>query len=76
MARFSSRLFRIRWALALRIAQRVAVELHQAHGRLEPEERARLGELVKRSAGRPQRLSRKQRGEVVRLTMKAAGRLA
>ena len=74
MTRFLSRLMRIRWALALRIAQRVAAEVREAHGRLEPEERARLGELVKRSRGRPQRLSRDERGEVVRLTTKAAGR--
>jgi hypothetical protein len=74
MAWFFSRLLRVRWALALRIARRVAVELRSAHGRLEPEERARLGELVRRSGGRPQRLSRGERGEVVRLTMKAVGR--
>ena len=67
MARFFSRLLRIRWAVALRIARRVARELHDAHGRLEPAER---------SGGRPQRLSRSERDEVVRLTKKAAGWLA
>lgn len=76
MAWFFSRLLRVRWAVALRIARRVAQELRDAHGRLEPEERARLRELLKRSGGRPQRLSRNERGEVVRLTRKAAGRLA
>ena len=50
MARFFSRLLRMRWAVALCIARRVAREL--------------------------QRLSRSERGEVVRLTKKAAGRLA
>ena len=76
MARFFSRLLRIRWAVALRIARRVAHELHHAHGRLEPGERARLAALIKRSGGRPQRLSRSERGEVVRLTKKASGRPA
>ena len=75
MARFFSRLLRIRWAVALRTARRVARELHDAHGRLEPAERARLAALIKRSGGRPQRLSR-EHGEVVRLTKMAAGRLA
>ena len=75
MARFFSRLLRIKWAIALRIA-RVARELHDAHGRLEPAERARLAALIKRSGGRPQRLSRSERREVVRLTRKAVGRLA
>jgi len=76
MARFFSRLLRMRWAVALRIARPVARELHDAHGRLEPAERARLAEYMKRSGGRPQRLSRSERGEVVRLTRKAAGRPA
>ena len=76
MAWFFSRLLLVRWAVALRIARRVAQELRDAHGRLDPEERARLSELLKRSGGRPQRLSRHERGEVVRLTKKAAGRLA
>ena len=76
MARFFSRLLRIRWAVALRIARRVARELQDAHGRLEPAERARLAEYLKRSGGRPQRLSRSERDEVVRLTKKAAGWLA
>ena len=76
MARFFSRLLRIRWAIALRIARRVARGLHDAHGRLEPVERARLAALIKRSGGRPQRLSRSERGEVVRLTKMASGRPA
>ena len=76
MARFFSRLLRIRWAVALRIARRVARKLHDAHGRLEPAERVRLAELIKRSGGRPQRLSRSERGEVVRLTKMASGRPA
>ena len=76
MARFFARLLRVRWAVALRVARRVARELRDAHGRLEPEERARLAELVRRSGGRPQRLSRSERGEVIRLTRKAVGRLA
>ena len=76
MARFFSRLLRTGSAIALRIARRVARELHDAQGRLEPAERARLAELIKRSGGRPQRLSRSERGEVVRLTKTAAGRLA
>jgi hypothetical protein len=76
MARFFSRLLRRRWAAALRIARRVARELHDAHGRLEPAERARLAALIKRSGGRPQRLSRSEHAEVVRLTRQAAGRLA
>ena len=75
MARFFSRLLRIRWAIALRIA-RVARELHDAHGRRRPAERARLAELIKRSRGRSQRLSRSERGEVVGLTKNEAGRLA
>ena len=76
MARFFSRLLRMKWAVALRIARRVARELHDAHGRLEPAERARLAALIKRSGGRPQRLSRSERGEVVRLTKMASGRPA
>jgi hypothetical protein len=75
MARFFARLLRVRWAVALRVARRVALELRDAHGRLEPDERARLAELVRRSGGRPQRLSRRERGEVVWLTRKAVGRL-
>jgi hypothetical protein len=62
--------------MASRIAHRVALELKDAHGRLEPDERRRLGELIKRSGGRPQRLSRGERGEVVQLTRKAVGRHA
>jgi hypothetical protein len=76
MARFFSRLLRIRWAVALRIARRVARELHDAHDRLEPAERARLAALIRHSGGRPHRLSRSEHGEVVRLTRQAAGRLA
>lgn len=76
MAWFFARLLRVRWAIALRVARRVARELRDAHGRLEPDERARLAELVRRSGGRPQRLSRSERGEVVRLTRKAVARLA
>jgi hypothetical protein len=76
MARFVERLQRMRWAVAMRIARRVALELHAGYGRLEPAERTRLAELIKRSGGRPQRLSRSECGEVVRLTKKAAGRLA
>lgn len=76
MARFFSRLLLMSWAVALRIARRVARELHDAHGRLERAERARLTALITRSGGRPQRLSRSEPGEVVRLTKKAAGRLA
>jgi hypothetical protein len=76
MARLFARLLRVRWAVALRVARRVALELRNAHGRLEPDERARLAELVRRSGGRPQRLSRRERGEVVWLTRKAVGRLA
>jgi hypothetical protein len=75
MARLFARLLRVRWAVALRVARRVALELRDAHGRLEPDERARLAELVRRSGGRPQRLSRSECGEVVWLTRKAVGRL-
>ena len=64
---------RVRWEVALRMARRVAHELQLAHGRLEPDERRRLGELLKSSGGRPARLSRPERGEIVRLTRKAAG---
>jgi hypothetical protein len=76
MTRFFARLLRVRWAVALRVARRVALELRDAHGRLAPEERTRLAELVRRSGGRPQRLSRSERAEVVGLTRKAVGRLA
>ena len=76
MARFFSRLLRMRWAAALRVARRIAREFHDTHGRLEPAERTRLAALINRSGGRPQRLSRSEHGEVVRLTTKAAGRLA
>ena len=62
--------------VAVRVARLVALELQSAYGRLEPDERVRLGELVKRSGGRPQRLSRRERGEVIRLTRKAVGRPA
>jgi hypothetical protein len=76
MARLLSRLLRVRWDVALGVGRGVALELRDAHDRLEPRERARLGELVKRSGGRPQHLSRGERLEVVRLAVKAAGLLA
>jgi hypothetical protein len=85
MARFFSRLLRMRWAVALRFARRAArelhdahdrQELHDAHDRQEPAERARLAALIRRSRGRPHRLSRSEHGEVVRLTRQATGRPA
>ena len=76
MAQFFSRLLHIRWAVGLRVARQVARELRDAHGRLEPAERARLAELLRRSGGRPQRLSWRERGEMVRLTQKATRRPA
>jgi hypothetical protein len=72
-ARMLSLLLRVRWAVALQMAQRVAHELSVAHGRLEPEERRRLGELLRHSGGRPMRLSGQERIEVARLAQKAAG---
>ena len=68
---FMARLVRFRWLLALRIARWVVMGFRDARGRLEPEERARLGELVRR----PRRLTSSERGEVARLTLKAVGRV-
>ena len=73
IARLVSPLLRVRWEVALSLGRGVALELRDAHDRLESDERARLGELVKRSEGRPRHLSGGERVEVVRLAMKAAG---
>jgi hypothetical protein len=73
LARVLSFVLRVRWQVALRMARRVAHEMQIAHGRLEPEERRRLGELLRHSGGRPMRLSQPERREVARLTQKAAG---
>lgn len=70
------RLLRFRWVLALRLARWIVIASRNAHGRLEPDERARLGDLLRRSRGRPRRLSRGQRSEVARLALKAVGRLS
>ena len=72
-ARLLSLLLRVRWAVALQMARRIADELSAAHGRLEPDERRRLAELLRHSGGRPGRLSGQERSEVARLAQKAAG---
>jgi hypothetical protein len=72
-ARMLSLLMRVRWAIALQMARRVANELSAAYGRLDPDERQRLGELLRHSGGRPGRLSGQERMEVARLAQKAAG---
>ena len=72
-ARLLSLLMRIRWTVALEMARRVSHELSVAHGRLDPEERQRLGELLRASGGRPTRLSGQERTEIARLAQKAAG---
>ena len=74
LTRLMALAMRVRWEVALRMASRVAHEAQLAHGRLEPDERRRLGELLRTSGGRPRRLSRPERGEIVRLAKKAAGR--
>jgi hypothetical protein len=73
LTRVLSLVMRVRWEVALRIARRVAHELQVAHGRLEPDERRRLGELLRHSGGRPMRLSPTERSEIARLAKKAAG---
>lgn len=73
IARVVSPLLRVRWEVALSVGRGVALELRDAHDRLEDHERARLGELIKRSEGRPRHLSGGERVEVVRLAMKAVG---
>ena len=73
LARLMALVLRVRWQVALEVARRVAHELHDAHGRLEPDERRRLAELIRHSGGRPTRLSRTERGEIARLAQKAAG---
>jgi hypothetical protein len=73
VARLFSLLLNVRWRVALAVGRRVALELQAAHGRLEPDERRRLGELIRSSGGRPLRLSPRERGEVARLAQKAAG---
>jgi hypothetical protein len=73
LTRVLSLVMRIRWEVALRIARRVAHELQVAHGRLEPDERQRLSELLRHSGGRPTRLSPTERSEIARLAKKAAG---
>jgi hypothetical protein len=57
IARLVSPLLRVRWEVALSLGRGVAVELRDDNDRLEGDERARLGELVKRSEGRPRQLS-------------------
>ena len=73
IARVVSPLLRVKWDVALSVGRGVALELRDAHDRLEGHERARLGELIKRSEGRPRHLSGGERVEVVRLAMKAVG---
>jgi hypothetical protein len=75
-ARLLSRVLHLRWEVALSVARGIALELRDAHDRLEPRERARLGELVKLSGGRPQQLAFGERVEMARLAMKAVGWLA
>jgi len=48
----------------------LAVTLRKHWRRLEPKERARLAELVKKSQGRPMRLSASERADVRRLVAK------
>jgi len=48
----------------------LAVTLRKHWRRLEPKERARLAELVKKSQGRPMRLSVSERADVRRLVAK------
>jgi len=48
----------------------LAVTLRKHWRRLEPTERARLAELVKKSQGRPMRLSASERADVRRLVAK------
>ena len=45
IARAVSPLLRVRWEVALSVGRGVALELRDAHDRLEGHERARLGEL-------------------------------
>ena len=73
VARVVSLVMRVRWQVAFRVARRILQELQTAQGRLEPEERRRLGELLRVSGGRLMRLSPQQRTEVARLAQKAAG---
>lgn len=73
MARFFSLLTNVRWRVAMAMAVRVAQELQMAHGRLEPDERRRLAELIRTSGGRPLRLTPQQRTEVALLARKASG---
>jgi hypothetical protein len=73
LARLLSLALRVRWSVAIEVARRVTHELQVAHGRLEPDERRRLAELIRHSGGRPNRLSRTERGEIARLAQKAAG---
>ena len=73
MARFFSLLTKVRWQVAVAMTTRVARELQTAHGRLDPDERRRLAELIRSSGGRPLRLTPKQRMEVALLARKASG---
>ena len=54
------------WLMVLQLA--MTLRRHWKY--LEPAERARLGELVKRSQGRPNRLDATERAEVRRLVAK------
>jgi antitoxin (DNA-binding transcriptional repressor) of toxin-antitoxin stability system len=53
----------------------VAVIAHEHIGRLEPKERRRIVELLRRGRGRPSNLSGKERRELALLVAKAEPRL-
>jgi hypothetical protein len=61
-----SRVRTMPWLMVLQLA--MTLRKHWKY--LEPGERARLGELVKQSQGRPNRLNAKERAEVRRLVAK------
>jgi molybdenum-dependent DNA-binding transcriptional regulator ModE len=61
-----SRVRTMPWLMVLQLA--MTLRKHWKY--LEPTERARLGELVKRSQGRPNRLDAAERREVRRLVAK------
>jgi hypothetical protein len=65
MARMAS-LTRVRWTILLQLA----LTTHRHWRRLQPKDRARLAELIRKSQGVPNKLTAKERNEVRELLHK------
>jgi hypothetical protein len=73
-SRFVGRLRRVPVARLIAIAE-LALLAREHLARLEPEERRRVVELIRRGRGRPSQLSARERRELARLVAKAEPRL-